>query len=85
MSTPNCRCHSCYPRKTPADVLRKAATLMREQHGPEHERHEMWTAMADWLESLARRSRFLTLAPLPNSKEWEHGFAVARAYLEAAS
>lgn len=30
---------------TPAERLRRAATLMREQHGPDHERHEMWSAM----------------------------------------
>ena len=31
--------------ETPARRLRRAATLMREQHAPDHERHEMWSAM----------------------------------------
>lgn len=34
-----------------ADRLLSAARLMREQHGPEHQRHEMWMAMASWLET----------------------------------
>jgi hypothetical protein len=34
-----------------AAILREAAGLMREQHGPDHERHAMWTAMAAWLDS----------------------------------
>lgn len=36
-----------------AETLRRAAALMREQHGPEHKRHEMWNAMAEWLDSHA--------------------------------
>lgn len=32
-----------------AETLRRAGVLMREEHGPEHERHVMWAAMANWL------------------------------------
>ena len=39
--------------ETPSQVLRRAAGLMREQHGPEHVRHEFWLALAAWLETEA--------------------------------
>lgn len=39
-----------------ADLLRRAAASMREQHGPDHVRHDMWSAMADWLDHAAARS-----------------------------
>lgn len=32
-----------------AQTLRRVAIAMREQHGPEHERHEMWSAMESLL------------------------------------
>lgn len=32
-------------------LLPEAAKRMREDHGPEHERHVMWSAMADWLDT----------------------------------
>ena len=35
----------------PAEMLRQVASRMREDHGPEHERHAMWAAMADLLEN----------------------------------
>lgn len=35
--------------------LREAARSMREQHGSEHPRREMWAAMADLLDHAAAR------------------------------
>lgn len=35
------------------DMLRGVAALMKDQHGPDHERHEMWAAMAALLERFA--------------------------------
>jgi hypothetical protein len=35
------------------DMLRGVAALMKDQHGPEHERHEMWAAMAALMERFA--------------------------------
>ena len=32
----------------PAETIRRAAALMREQHGPEHVRHQFWHALASW-------------------------------------
>lgn len=64
------------------DTLRRAATLMREQHGPEHERHAMWSAMADWLDEYA------THAATPYWQQYDgmhHAFTVARAYIEAVA
>lgn len=37
------------------DALRTAAMSMREQHGPQHERHAMWTAIADLMDAAADR------------------------------
>lgn len=61
-----------------ADVLRRAAALMREQHGPDHKRHEMWAAMADWLDSVARAVEYDHSI---NDADRTHALAVARAYL----
>jgi len=36
-----------------AQTMRRAAALMREQHGPEHVRHTMWSVLADWLDEEA--------------------------------
>jgi hypothetical protein len=36
-----------------ADLLRRAAALMREQHGPDHPRHEFWHALATWQDGVA--------------------------------
>jgi hypothetical protein len=33
--------------------LRRAATAMREDHGPDHKRHKMWCDMATLLEAVA--------------------------------
>jgi hypothetical protein len=35
------------------DMLRGVAALMKDQHGPEHERHKMWAAMAALMERFA--------------------------------
>lgn len=64
----------------PAAELRRAARLMREQHGPEHKRHAMWAAMADWLDATAdwadeNEGRIMLHALEPGA------LAVARAYL----
>ena len=69
-----------------AETLRRAAALMREQHGPEHERHAMWFAMADWMDHAALVVDDLSDMPLfVRSMERQpvvsHAFAVARAYL----
>lgn len=56
---------------------------MREQHGPEHERHVMWTAMADWLEHSAARWESKVKHGAVERVVWSHeadAFAVARAY-----
>jgi hypothetical protein len=37
-----------------AATIRRAAQSMREQHGPEHVRHEFWHSLATWLELRAR-------------------------------
>lgn len=63
------------------ELLHRAAKDMREQHGPEHARHEFWTRLADWLDSVAvgleNRSAFTPGAG--------HALAVARAYLGKTS
>lgn len=56
-----------------ADLMRETAALMREQHGPDHPRHEMWVAMADWLEVTASDVGSSTLA-------YKAALAVANAY-----
>lgn len=58
--------------------LREAATFMREQHGPDHPRHEMWFALADLLEHAA-----LTLESTGHTPSVEYALHVARAYLAA--
>lgn len=40
--------------------LRETAAAMRREHGPDHERHAMWAAMADWID-------------LAGSDEWAFG------------
>ena len=61
-------------------VLREAAKAMREQHGPEHPRHEMWAAMADLLE--ARLAVWLDDVPVSHDA---HALAVASAYIDATA
>lgn len=58
-----------------AAILREAAALMREQHGPDHERHEMWTVMAAWLDYT------FAVWDLTSAGERLHSKSVARAYL----
>lgn len=58
------------------EVLREAARLMREEHGPEHERHAMWAAMAHLLEREADIEEELSASLIAST-------AVARAYLDA--
>ncbi len=60
--------------------LRAAAKDMREQHGPEHERHEMWAAMSSWLECVADRIEAGGTQNYPFPSLPAH---VARAYLAA--
>ena len=60
-----------------AETLRAAAAKMREQHGPEHERHEMWTALAAWLDACALVTE---VAP---DRHKGNALAVATAYLGA--
>jgi hypothetical protein len=55
------------------DTIRRAAVLMREQHGLEHVRHEMWAAMGDLLDGIADDKRGFG---------HEEALAVARAYLK---
>jgi hypothetical protein len=59
------------------DMLHRAAALMREQHGPEHERHAMWSAMADWQDGVADDWQAMLASPV----EMDRAVAVARAYL----
>lgn len=74
------------------DLLCRAADRMRADHGPEHVRNEMWSAMADWLENAAEDIEMQG----PGGdlvKNWDmrvhingaKALAVARAYLKAAS
>jgi hypothetical protein len=37
-----------------AATIRRAAQSMREQHGPDHVRHDFWHSLATWLELKAR-------------------------------
>jgi hypothetical protein len=63
---------------TPVEELRRAAALMREQHGPDHVRHQFWFALADWLDDEAAG------AQTPWGEPTAHALAVTRAYLAAA-
>ena len=57
--------------------FRQAAALMRKQHGPEHERHEMWKAMADLMDAIGGGA---------NDREtYERALAVAHEYIVAAT
>jgi hypothetical protein len=67
-----------------AETLREAARLMREQHGPEHERHEMWSRMADLMTESARTTEVFGTVGQPGSLNYL-SLAVARAYLGEAS
>lgn len=73
-----------------AEVLCRAAESMRAQHGPDHERHAMWFAMADWLEGVAAwEDEGLGYTPSLNQTNWPSmwgdmqtgALVVARAYL----
>jgi len=63
----------------PAEMLRFTAERMQQQHGPEHERHEFWHALAGLLDEAAGRieddSEFGARALI------NHALTVARAYL----
>jgi hypothetical protein len=45
--------------ETPAEIIRRAAALMREQHGPGHPRHDFWRALAGLLEGEALAAELL--------------------------
>jgi hypothetical protein len=60
-----------------AETLREAARQMREQHGPQHERHEMWSRMADLLDTVPDTGT--------SSITYHAALKVARAYLGVAS
>lgn len=38
------------------ETIRQAAALMRDEHGPHHPRHEMWSALAEHLDFTASQS-----------------------------
>lgn len=63
-----------------ADTLHRAAALMREEHGPDHKRHEMWSAMADLLDLCASVT---DPDDDPNEDGLRQALAAANAYLEA--
>ena len=80
------------PAEKPADTLHKTAKLMREQHGPEHQRHTFWHALADWIDNRARDAQDaivvqdtldLSYCDDPPGIEW--ALKVARAYLGEAA
>jgi hypothetical protein len=75
-----------------AETLRRAAALMREQHGPEHVRHEMWSAMAALLDDAAENQGLFDTGDLSFEHDsimrrlaYMKAFAVARAYLGSES
>lgn len=39
------------------ETIHEAAKAMRDDHGPDHERHAMWTALADHLSYMANRHK----------------------------
>ena len=59
------------------DHLQYVAERMREQHGPDHERHAMWEAIAGWLEYVAMQGDRAAINHRARAN------AVARAYLDA--
>jgi hypothetical protein len=65
------------------DLQRAAATNMRNQHGPEHVRHDFWSALADWLDDVATDIEH-DLWPEGHDVP-RHSLVVARAYLLAKS
>ena len=79
--------------ESPAGTIRRAAALMREQHGPDHVRHEFWHALAAWLETEACNYDELAAGPYGAVGEAfvagdfggdvDPAIVVARAYLEA--
>lgn len=75
------------PGESPAATLSAAAAAMREEHGPDHKRHEMWAAMADLLDERARAheawARRLDHEPVVVFPEQAAAIAVADAYLGA--
>ena len=71
-----------------SSALLDAALAMRREHGPDHERHLMWAAIADWLENTARFVRLIESGDYWNTNAaWSdsrhRATTVARAYLEA--
>ena len=62
---------------TGAPDLQHVADLMRQQHGPDHERHAMWEAIAEWLEYVAMQGDRAAINHRARAN------AVARAYLDA--
>jgi hypothetical protein len=64
----------------PAATMRRAARQMREQHGPEHVRHEFWSAVADYLENEAVQAPDIGGVYLRGGRT-AYALSVARAYL----
>lgn len=60
-----------------AERMLKAASHMREAHGPDHPRHSFWSAVADMLE------KSVALAGITRSRINPDQIKVADAYLEA--
>ena len=66
-----------FPARDTREHLPFVARSMREAHGPDHPRHAMWAALADWLDRVAGP----TYCASPG--EAAASLAVARAYLQA--
>lgn len=72
------------------DGFRATASLMREHHGPEHERHEMWAALANVFDQGADEIGTRVARWGPDAIKAMNGTGramvdVARAYLEAVA
>ena len=63
-------------------TLRMVAREMRLDHGPEHERHDMWEALAGLLEEAAETVELYGTPGQPGSMSWR-AVQVAEEYLEA--
>ena len=64
----------------PVGDLQRAATLMREQHGPDHVRYRFWRHLADWLETVAS---LMEHGDPGGPLLQQHAISTARAYLDA--
>lgn len=76
-----------FDRRKPVESLHFAAALMRNQHGPDHERYEMWAAIAALLDHEAQSIKqafnpetFVALTP-----RLHRSLDVAEEYLLAAT